>query len=255
MEIASNIKFCYGDNAFLVVHVSADYKEAFYRHAAARGVRLFADNVIWNDLEISTKWGNTLPMIVWNYLFLKTQVKQSFTHFQILQPSNLIIKGGLDTYVSNFDIVMRKPAPSREGWVWNEQANADPKYKVFCQMNGLGEFLCARTDGIAMRDEIFGDFVRRLLKIYSISDLQNLEVTYPQEETMLPTFLTGLKSFGYSFGDACARTFEPNEPPLDVAVVQRLIKEGQIAYLKRIAPQEEDPVRSYILGKFSYGRK
>ena len=254
MEIASNVKHCYNNKAFLIVHVSADHKDAFYRHAVATGLSLVADNVFWNDSAISTKWGNTLPMQIWNYLYLKTKLKQSFSHFQILSPSNLVIKGNLESYVSNFDVIMRKTAPASGGWFWNDMAVADTRYKSFREANGLGECLCARVDGIAVKDEIFGEFVRRLLFVYSVSDLQNVDPTYPQEETILPTFLASLNHEIYQFGDAQAKTFEPNEAELTVAIVQRLMDDQKIAYLKRIAPQERDPVRSFILGKMSSGR-
>jgi hypothetical protein len=254
MELLSNIKFCYNGNAFLVVHVSADHKEAFFRHAAAKGIRLFDERIFWNDIEIGTRWGNTLPMQIWNYLYLKTKVRQSFTHFQIISPSNLIIQGDLDLYVQRFDIVMRKTIPAGAGWVWTEAINADARYEQFRQANGIARPLAARVDGLAVRDEIFGDFARRLLKIYSIADMQSVDPVYPLEETILPSFLETQLQFGCRLGDGRAKTFEPNEPQPDVPTVQRLMQEGQIAYLKRVPPQEDDPVRQFILRRMSYGR-
>jgi hypothetical protein len=253
MEIASNVRYCYNDNAFLVVHVSADHKEAFYRHAVAKGIRLFANNVFWNDIELRTKWGNVLPYQIANYLYLKTKLTIPFTHFQILSPSNLLTKRDLDQHISRFDIVMRKTTPIAAGWMWRDQADSDPKYRKFSEANGLEQKLCTRVDGLAVRDEIFGDFVRRILEFYSIEDMQNLEPTYPQEETILPTYLTKYAHFAYSFGEAFAKTFEPNQAPLDLQTVMRILEEGNIGYLKRISPQEDDPIRQTILKRMSFG--
>ncbi len=253
MELLSNIRYCYNGNAFLVVHVSADYKEAFYRHAAAKGIRLFADQIFWNDIEISTKWGNTLPSQIWNYLYLKNTLGIEFSHFQIISPSNLIIRKDMDVYIRNFDIVMRKAVPS-DKWMWGSQARGDPKYQQFREENGLGGCLCARVDGLAVKDEIFGAFARKLLLRYSISDMQAIDPTYPQEETILPTYLTKLQDFAYRIGLGLAKTFEPNEPALDEAMLERMMEEQKIAYIKPIPPQEDNPLRSLILKKRSFGR-
>jgi hypothetical protein len=253
MELLSNIRYCYNGNAFVVVHVSADFREAFYRHAAAKGIRLFADQIFWNDIEISTIWGNTLPSVVWNYLYLKSTLRLSFSHFQIISPSNMIIMKDLDAYIKAYDVVMRLPVPT-DKWMWNQQTQADARYLSFRKENGLGDALCTRVDGLAVRDEIFGTFVRKLLLKYSIADMQDLEPAYPQEETILPTYLTKLKDFAYRFGPAMAKTYEPHEPALDEATVERLMAEQKIAYLKRIPPQEDNPLRRLIMRTRSFGR-
>jgi hypothetical protein len=138
--------------------------------------------------------------------------------------------------------------------MWDKEARSDQRYEAFRAANELYESFCARVDGLAVRDSIFGDLVRRILQFYSLTDMQNVDPTYPMEETILPTFLQRYRSFGYSFGEPCAKTFEPNEPELDVERTLKMIEEGRIAYLKRIAPQADAPVRVHILKHFSYGR-
>ncbi len=159
----------------------------------------------------------------------------------------------MDKYISKYDVVMRNTAPTSNGWKWHDNAAKDLKYEAFRSENSIEQMLCARVDGLALRDLIFGDFIRKILKVYSISDLQNIDPVYPQEETILPSYVNKLKNYSYSFGESCAKTFEPNEPQLTIDIVQDLINTGKIAYLKRIAPQADNVVRRFILKNFSFG--
>ena len=150
-------------------------------------------------------------MILSNYLFLKLKSDYKFSHFQIISPANLVIRDRLDEYVAKYDVVMRAPAPAANGWVWQPQASSDGSYEKFRSNTGLGEPLCARVDGLAVAEPLFSELVTRLLQFYSINDLRDINPIYPQEETIIPTFLDRYKTVAYKFGESCAKTFEPNE--------------------------------------------
>lgn len=253
MELMSNIRYAYNGNAIMVLHVSRDTKEKFLKHAAATGVRLADRGIYWNDQEMSTRWGNTLPMQVSNFLFLTMKLRIPFTHFQIISPANLIVGENMDQYVASHDVLLNNSIPTSKGWMWHDGAAQDPLFTRFREENALGEALCARVDGAAVRADIFGDFVRRLLDLYSLDLMRTREPNYPLEETILPTYLTALRKFAFRFGSPRSKTFEPHEPELTVEKVEKIMEEGKIAYLKRISPHPDNPIRQLILSRRSFG--
>ena len=226
MELMSNIRYTYNGNAFLIVHVSADFKEKFLKYAATLGVSMHDPDIYWNDLNMSTKWGNTLPMQISNFLYLTMTLKRPFTHFQILSPANLVVSTDMDIYIKNFDIVLNNANPITQKWRWYTNALQDPLYTHFRERYGLGEPVAVRVDGMAVRADIFGGFVRRLLDLYSLDTMRNLSATYPQEETIIPTYLARFKEFAYRIGPTRSRTFEPSQAPLTLDMAERILNEG-----------------------------
>ncbi|WP_149537809.1 hypothetical protein [Siccirubricoccus phaeus] len=253
MELMSNIRYTYNGNAFLVVHVSRDNKEKFLKHAAATGVDMHDPDVHWNDVEMPTKWGNTLPMQVSNFLYLTMTLRRPFTHFQILSPANLVVGTDMDRYVASHDILLNNTIPTAKGWRWHEQVQQDTGFTAFREAHGLGDPVAVRVDGMAVRADIFGGFVRRLLDIYSLDAMRNLPAFYPQEETIIPTYLSRFRQFAYKFAPSRSRTFEPHHPPLTIERVEKIMEEGKIAYLKRIPPHRASPLRRFILERRSLG--
>jgi hypothetical protein len=253
MELISNIRYTYNRNAFLIVHISRDTKEKFLKHAAATGVNLHDADLYWNDIEMPTKWGNTLPMQVSNFLYLTMTLRRPFTHFQIITPANLIVGKNLDEYIGKHDIIINKPMQASNGWRWYESLQQDELYARFREQHGLGEPVAVRVDGMAVRADIFSGFVRRLLDIYSLDAMRNLAMPYPQEETFIPTYLARFSQYAYSIAPSFSRTFEPTQNPLTLEIVEKILSEDKVFYLKRISPQKNNPIRRMILEKRSFG--
>jgi len=247
IDMIRNIRKTYNKKAFLIVHVSKDTKEQFFSDAEKMKLALDHGDIIWNKWNISTKWGNVLPMQISNFMYLKTMTNLPFSHFQILSPANMIIGESVEKHVLGHDVLLNKPVRVADGWYWRAQAEADNFYRKFMVSNNINDMLCARVDGAAVRVDIFAEFVSRVMSIYSIEMMQNLDPVYPMEETLLPSYLMSAKYKELRFAPTMSKTFEPNEPQITLDKIRHMINEKKLLFVKRISPNREDPIRKYII--------